>query len=67
MRMGRKGQHVGVKTLVGVVACEEVALKRSFEVCVNEQFSPSSWHDVMAKIWSGQCFCSRVVYKDTKD
>ena len=32
MRMERKGQRVGVKTLVGVMACKEVALKRSFEV-----------------------------------
>lgn len=68
MRMGRKGQCVGVKTLVGVMACKEVAPKRNFEVCVNEQFSASSQHDVVAKrIWSGQHLCSRVVDEDTKD
>lgn len=42
MRMGRKGRRVGVKALVGVMACKEEALKRTFEVCVNEQFSASS-------------------------
>lgn len=33
---------MGVKTLVGVMAAKETALKRSFEVYANEEFRASS-------------------------